>query len=145
MGAASATGPRVRGGRAGERASAGAGPVLRTDRSREGGRVAVRVLLAPGVDARELLIGRVGDTVLLSRPHGDRPLHRISFGAPVDAARLTVEPRAGEIVLSAPVPGPAPVAVRPGLAPRTRLSRLRGTWRGLLGRFTAALHGGARA
>ncbi|GAA1071688.1 hypothetical protein GCM10009605_03350 [Nocardiopsis composta] len=145
MGAASATGFRVRGGRAGGRASTGAGPVLRIDRSREGGRIAVRVLLHPGVDPRELLISRVDETVLLSHPRGDRPLRRISFGAPVDAARLTVELGAGEIVLSAPAAGPAPLAVRPGVAPQSRLRRLRGRWRGLLDRLTAAWRGGTRA
>ncbi|MFC7745511.1 hypothetical protein ACFQXA_38245 [Nocardiopsis composta] len=46
--------------------------MLRIDRSREGGRIAVRVLLHPGVDPRELLISRVDETVLLSHPRGDR-------------------------------------------------------------------------
>ncbi|WP_017544691.1 hypothetical protein [Nocardiopsis prasina] len=112
-------------------------PVARVDSGRRGGDLVVEVELAPGVDPRRVRVRHEGDTLVLVRSADRAPLYRVVLDAPVGRASLRRTPRG--LTVTAPLAGPAPTAVRPGLSPRlARTSRLRTALAGFAARLRAA-------
>ncbi|WP_017587052.1 hypothetical protein [Nocardiopsis ganjiahuensis] len=98
-------------------------PVARVDSGRSGGDLVVHVELAPGIDPGRVLVLQEGDSLVLVRSTDRSVLYRIPLDAPVGRPFLRRAPHG--LTVTAPLAGPAPVAVRPGLRAVPRASRLR--------------------
>lgn len=110
-------------------------PVARVDSGRRGTDLVVEVELAPGVDPGGILVLREERALTLVNAADRAVLHRIPLDAAVGRPQRRDLP--GGLLLSAPLAGPAPVAVAPGVRPpvgrpRAALTRLRDRVRGLL-------------
>ncbi|HJE58666.1 MAG TPA: hypothetical protein K8V84_09170 [Nocardiopsis listeri] len=107
------------------------GPVARVDSGRRGADLVVEVELTPGVDPGEILVLREERTLTLVNAFDRAVLHRI----PLDTAvgRPVRRDLPGRLLLTAPLAGPAPVWVTPGV--RSRAGRLRAALTRLYDRF----------
>jgi hypothetical protein len=121
-----------------------ADPVTRVDSGRSGGDLVVDVELAPGVDPRRVLALQQADALVLLRRTDRAVLCRIALAAP--GGRPSLRHTAHGLTVTAPLAGPAPVAVSPGLRqvsrpgrPRTALGCLVDRVRGLFARSRAAI------
>lgn len=110
-------------------------PVVRVDSGRRGADLVVEVELAPGVDPGGILVLREERALTLVNASDRAVLCRI----PLDAAvgRPVRRDLPGGLLLIAPLAGPAPVSVAPGVRPpvgrlRAALSRLYDRLRGFL-------------
>lgn len=110
-------------------------PVVRIDNGRRGGDLVVALELAPGVDPRGLLVLREERALALAWADDRAVLRRIPLGVSVGRPTLRVD--AGRLLITAPLPGPAPVSITPSLRPRTRVERLRAA----LGRLSDRVRG----
>jgi hypothetical protein len=99
-----------------------AAPVTRVDSGREGGGLVVDVELAPGIDPRRVLVLHEADALVLLRSTDRAVLCRIALPAPV--GRPSLRRSARGLTVTAPLSGPVPVAVGPGLRPMPRTRRL---------------------
>ena len=107
-----------------------ADPVTRVDSGRSGGDLVVRVELAPEVDPRRVLVLQEAGGLVLLRSTDRAVLCRIAL--PASVGRPSLRRSARGLTVTAPLSGPAPVAVSPGLRPRSGAGRLRSA----LARFT---------
>ncbi|MGW5876023.1 hypothetical protein ACWFMI_05625 [Nocardiopsis terrae] len=98
-------------------------PVVRIDSGRRDGDLVVGVELGPVVDPREVLVLREADALVFVRDADRSVLCRVALEAPVGRPSLRRTPSGLTVV--APLVGPVPVVVRPGLRRTSRASRLR--------------------
>ena len=123
-------------------------PVVRVDSGRRGADLVVEVELAPGVDPGGIHVLREERALTLVNVSDRAVLHRI----PLDAAvgRPVRRHLPSGLLLTAPLVGPAPVSVTPGVRPpagRSRVApaRLCDRLRGFLRASRTALRGSATA
>ena len=107
-----------------------ADPVARVDSGRREGDLVIEVELAPLVDPWQVLVLQEREALVLVRSTDRAVLHRLTLQAPV--GRLSLHRTPTGLCVTAPLAGPAPVAIRPGVHPARRTGRLRAA----LGRFT---------
>ncbi|GAA1457191.1 hypothetical protein NE857_12750 [Nocardiopsis exhalans] len=112
-------------------------PVVRVDSGRSGGDLVVDVELAPGVDPRQVLVLHESGALVLLRSTDRAVLCRIALSAPV--GRPSLRRTAHGLTVTAPLAGPAPVAVSPGLRQVSRAGRLRTALGGLVARVRGLL------
>ncbi|MEU3016956.1 hypothetical protein ABZ635_06105 [Nocardiopsis sp. NPDC007018] len=96
-------------------------PVVRVDSGRSGGHLVVEVELAPGTDPRQVRVLHEEGALVLVRSADHAPLHRVALDTGVGRPALRRTPRG--LTVTAPLIGPAPVTVRPGLRPAARSLR----------------------
>lgn len=100
-----------------------ASPVARIDSGRREGNLVIDVELAPSIDPRQVLVLHEGSALALVRSTDRAVLYRMALQAPVEGLSLRRTPTG--LAVTAPLAGPAPVAVRPGVRPVGRFARLR--------------------
>lgn len=114
------------------RSQLAADPVARVDSGRSEGSLVVDVELIPGVDPGQVLVLHEGNGLVLVRSTDRAVLYRVALDAAV--GRPSLRRTQYGLTVTAPLDEPAPVAVRPGLRPVSRMSRLRAALARLTGR-----------
>ena len=98
-------------------------PVTRIDTGRHEGKLVVEVELTPLVDPWQVLVLQERNTLVLVRSTDRAVLHRMTLQAPM--GRLSLRRTPTGLSVTAPLAGPTPVTVRPGVRPARRPGRLR--------------------
>ncbi|HIY42720.1 MAG TPA: hypothetical protein H9836_16555 [Candidatus Nocardiopsis merdipullorum] len=110
-------------------------PVTRVDSGRREGNLVVQIELAPLVDPWQILVLQQEDTLVLVRSTDRAVLYRLPLQALVGPLRLHRTPTG--LTVTAPLAGPTPVAIRPGVRPARPAGRLRAAFGRFAERFRA--------
>ncbi|GAB3703236.1 hypothetical protein [Nocardiopsis oceani] len=100
-----------------------ADPVARVDAGRRGGNLVIDIEFALGVDPRQVAVRHEDAELVLVHTVDHEVLYRLPLDAPV--VRPSVRRGPNGLSVTAPLAGPAPVPVSPGLRTASRTRRLR--------------------